>query len=133
MNCDCLGGFVAWRDWYEDRLEERYRQLGTRAPRCSVDGCGETHPFALVGAVPEVLCYEHALDRWTEDQHWFGQHNDRTTSPIPSNDHRFLSELQSLWPQETLRNSDASPLLKAAAALRSWLDVLRLLIERVVQ
>jgi hypothetical protein len=132
MDWDSLSAFDEWRDWYEDRLEERYRQLGSRSPRCAVEGCVERHPFCLTGAGSSVLCYEHALDRWTEDQHWLGQHNDPLTSPIPANDHRFISELQSLWPQETLRNPDGSPLLKSAAALRAWLDVMRLLIERVV-
>src|SRR4051812_34101732 len=63
--------------------------------------------------------------------HWFGQHNDPLTSPIPANDHRVLSELQAQWPEKTLRNPDGSPLLRIAAGLRGWLDVLRLLIERV--
>lgn len=132
MNWDSLREFDAWCDWYEDRLEERHRHLGTRTPECSVTGCLERHPFCLTGSGSSVLCYEHALDRWTEEQHWFGQHNDPLTSPIPANDHRFISELLALWPQQTLRNPDGSPLLKAAAALRGWLDVMRLLIERVV-
>jgi hypothetical protein len=95
-------------------------------------GCGESHPFALTGCEPAVECYEHALGRWTEEQHWFGQHNDPLTGPIPANDHRVLSEFQARWPQDTLRNRDGSPLLRAAAALRSWLDVMRLLVDRVV-
>src|SRR4051794_610291 len=98
MDWDHLSEFDAWGDWYDDRLEERYRDLGTRSLRCRVAGCGETHPFALTGSDPDVRCYEHALERWTEEQHWFGQHNDPLTSPIPANDHRVLSELQAQWP-----------------------------------
>jgi hypothetical protein len=132
MDWGSLREFDEFADWYEERLEQRYRQLGTREPRCPINDCAETHPFALTGCSPEVVCYEHALDRWTEDQHWFGQHNDPLTSGIPANDHRILSELQGRWPKDTLRNPDGSPLLRAAAGLRSWLDVMRLLIERVV-
>src|SRR4051794_18097125 len=112
MDWDSLYDFEDWHDWYADRLEERFRELGTRTPRCGDEGCGETHPFLLTGTAPEISCYEHALDRWTEDQHWFSQHNDPLKSPIPANDHRYLSELQSRWPRETLRNPDCSPLLK---------------------
>ena len=132
MDWDALRDFEEWCDWYEQRLEERCRQLGTRTPRCSVADCDERHPFALSGTAPGILCYEHAAERWTEEQHWSGQHNDALTSPIPGNEHRFLSELQVQWPQQTLRNPSGSPLLRAAAALRAWLDVMRLLIERVV-
>ena len=52
--------------------------------------------------------------------------------PIPANDHAVLTDRQHDWPAATLRNLDGSPLLVAAAALRGWLDVLRLLIERTV-
>ena len=44
----------------------------------------------------------------------------------------MLSELQALWPRDTLRNPDASPLVRAAAWLRAWLDMLRLIIDRAV-
>jgi hypothetical protein len=33
---------------------------------------------------------------------------------------------------ETLRNPDGSPLLRAAASIRGWLDTLRLIMERTV-
>ncbi len=125
-----------WLDSCEDKLEARLRALGTRLPRCSRPDCDETNPFALTGIVPSILCYEHRAEengrRWLEDQHWFGQHNDPLTSPIPGNDHRVLSAFQDLWPRNTLRNAEASPLLKAAAALRAWLDVMRFIVDRVV-
>jgi hypothetical protein len=123
-------------DAIEDRREERLRALGTRTPRCQAEGCTETDPFALTGAHPDILCREHLADNlgnsWTEDHHPPGQHNDPFNGPLPANDHGVVSELQGLWPRDTLRNPDGSPLLRAAAALRGWLTILRLIIERTV-
>jgi hypothetical protein len=51
---------------------------------------------------------------------------------VPGNDHRILSDYQHEWPLGTLRNPDGSPLLRAAASIRGWLDILRLIIERTV-
>jgi hypothetical protein len=123
-------------DELEDRREQRLRALGTRSPRCSVAGCAETDPFALTGVAPTILCREHLADAlghdWTEEHHPPGQHNDPSTVPVPANDHGMLSELQALWPRDTLRNPDASPLVRAAAWLRAWLDMLRLIIDRAV-
>lgn len=122
----------------ERRLEERLGALGTRTPRCSHPGCSETDPFALSGVHPQIVCAEHRADRdgrsWTEAHHWQGQANDaEDVSPIPANDHAVLSnKYQGEWPRETLRNPDGSPLLQAAAALRGWLDAMRLIIERTV-
>ena len=128
-------------DDYEDRLadlrEDRYRALGTRSPRCSVDGCLEADPLALTGAWPEITCREHVADRrgcrWTEDHHLSGQANAPETEPLPANDHAVLSAMQSLWPRETLRNPEGSPLLRAAAAVRGWLDILRVVIDRAMR
>jgi len=123
-------------DALEDRRDERLRALGTRSPRCSVAGCPETDPFALTGAHPKILCREHAADAldksWTEEHHPDGQHNNPFTVRVPANDHGALSEDQALWPRETLRNPEGSPLLRAAAALRGWLTILRVLIDRTV-
>lgn len=122
----------------EDRLEQRLRQLGTRTPRCSAPGCDEADPFALTGAHPDLLCVEHAADRdgrdWLEESHTAGRSNAPADAPpVPANDHSTLTHKhQAAWPRDTLRNPDGSPLLKAAAATRGWLDVLRLIIERTV-
>lgn len=120
----------------EERTEARLRALNTRDPRCSHPGCRECNPLALTGTDPNILCREHAADRhessWTEQHHPVGRRNDPQTVPLPANDHAVLSELQALWPRETLRNPDGSPLRKAAAALRGWLDILRLIVERTV-
>jgi hypothetical protein len=131
MSCDDSHG--SW----EQRLEERLRQLGTREPACSVAGCPERNPFALTGVHPGIVCYEHRAERagrpWLERHHPPGQHNDSSdVADAPGNDHRVLNGRQSLWPQETLRNPDGSPLLRAAAALRGWLDVLWLIMTRTV-
>jgi hypothetical protein len=121
----------------DERLEERYQQLGTRAPRCYVDGCSETNPFALSGIHPDLICAEHRADKavrsWLEQHHIPGRANDGAdTQTAPANDHAVLSEYQRAWPRETLRNPDGGPLLRAAAMLRGWLDVLRLIMERTV-
>jgi hypothetical protein len=118
------------------RIESRLRALGTRHPVCSHPGCTESDPFALTGVDPHVLCREHDAYRlgrsWIEQHHPAGHNNDPQTLPIPANDHGVASENQALWPRETLRNPDGSPLLKAAAALRGWLEILRLAVERTV-
>jgi hypothetical protein len=49
---------------------------------------------------------------------------------MPANDHSAASDPQLDWPLATLRNPDGSPLLRAAASVRAWLDVLRIIIER---
>jgi hypothetical protein len=124
---------VSCEQWWEqeefaDRLEEKLAQLGTRTPRCSWEGCDQICPFLLSGVHPEIYCCEHdALRRgrpWLEEHHPAGRHNDPRTVSVPGNDHRLLSELQYRWPREALRNSDGSPLLRAAALARGWEDVL---------
>jgi hypothetical protein len=132
---DAAGPLDELRDWYDQRIEEKLRELGTREPSCSATGCDETDPLALYLVSGSLLCYEHLAERhgrgWTEAHHWAGRRNDEQTDAIPANDHRVLSELQTSWPRETLRNADGSPLLQAAAAIRGWLDLLTLLIARV--
>jgi hypothetical protein len=120
----------------EERLEARLALLGTRSPRCSAPGCLERDPFALTGVHPRLMCAEHRNElegrTWLEKSHTPGRRNDPTDDvPIPANDHSILShKYQPSWPRETLRNPDGSPLLRAAAALRGWMDVLRLILER---
>jgi hypothetical protein len=49
------------------------------------------------------------------------------------NDHRAADAYKHIdWPIETLRNPDGSPLLRAAACVRGWLDLLRVVIDRTV-
>jgi hypothetical protein len=117
-------------DW-EQLLEDQLRKLGTRTPTCRIEGCREAKPFALTGVDPDILCYEHRADLrsrpWLESHHPAGRHNGPVTVELPGNEHRILSGRQESWPRETLRNRDGSPLLKAAATLRGWLDVLWLI------
>jgi hypothetical protein len=117
----------------EIRREKQLRRLSARTPECVK--CGESDPSALTGVAPEIICYEcqaKASERSPiERHHPAGRNNDPFTIPIPGNDHRVLSDLQKDWPQETLRNPTGSPLRKAAATIRGFLDVLRLFIERL--
>jgi hypothetical protein len=115
------------------RQENHLRRLGTREPRCA--NCGENDPATLTGRTPDIICYEcqaKASERSPiEWHHPAGRNNDPLTFPVPGNDHRILSDLQKDWPQETLRNPTGSPLRKAAATIRGFLDMLRLFIERL--
>jgi hypothetical protein len=125
------------RDVEADRLEAKLATLGTRTPKCRIAGCGETNPFVLIGADPELYCALHAAEfagrRWFEDHHNQGAANDPDDIlAIPINDHKVLSSYQAEWPSETLRNPDGNPLLRAAAATRSFLDYLRIIIDRTV-
>jgi hypothetical protein len=119
-----------------DRREQRLRALGTRSPRCKVEGCKETDPFALTGAHPEIVCREHLADAqgrgWTEEHHPPGQHNDPAAFPVAANEHGVLSEHQALWPRDTLRNPHASPLIRAAAWIRAWVDLMSVILDRYV-
>src|SRR5215510_7305001 len=115
------------------RRENCLQRLGTREPKCG--RCGENDPFTLTGREPDIICYECQMKvskrSPIERHHPAGRNNDPFTIPIPGNDHRVLSDLQKDWPQETLRNPTGSPLRKAAATIRGFLDVLRLFIERL--
>lgn len=119
------------------RREAHLRRLGSRDPRCSVAGCLESRPEALTGVYPRILCYEHAAlgagRAPSEAQHPQGESNDPTaTVSVAGNDHRVWDDPKRDWPRRTLRNPDGSPLLKIAAALRSLLDFLRLLLARLI-
>jgi hypothetical protein len=121
-----------------ERLEARLRLLGTRTPKCSIEGCIESDAFALTGAAPDLLCAEHRADRdgrsWLEQSHTAGQHNlPADAVRIPANDHAVLSDArQPQWPRETLRNPSGSPVRQMAAAMRGWMDVLWLILERTI-
>ncbi len=115
------------------RKIRRQRRVGNGAA-CSV--CSERDPNALIPRADRVVCYEClAMEGGrtpTEPHHLGGSQNSPFAVTVPGNDHRVLSDYQQDWPQETLRNPDGSPLLKAAALIRGWLDILRLIIERAI-
>lgn len=124
-----------WTDGRDELLEQRLRQLGTRTPRCET--CPETDPFALCGAHPNIVCYECLAVEQSrsreEGHHVSGQANDPDDiQGLLANDHRRLSAGQARWPTSTLRNPEGSPLLKAAAAVRGWLEMLLLILDRTV-
>ncbi len=66
-----------------------------------------------------------------DNHHPFGVSNDAyTTVPIPVNDHQAeLNEAQQDWPEQTLKNPDGSPLLKAAGCIRGFIDTILQLIK----
>lgn len=117
----------------DTRKVRRVRRLGDGTV-CSQ--CGERDPRALVPGADPVLCYEclaAAEGRPTKEEHHpAGRHNLTFTAMVPGNDHRVLSENQQSWPEKTFHNPHGSPLLKAAGALRGWLNVLQIIIERGV-
>ena len=118
------------------RIEEQYRRLGIRTPVCAWTDCGERNPFTLVGHHPDISCYEHYSLRVGrkpyEAHHVSGQANSDVTADVRGNDHRILSELQRFWPEDTLRNPEHSPLIVAAASIRGWCDVMRVILERSI-
>jgi hypothetical protein len=118
----------------EDAREARRgRRVG---PGAVCERCGERDVRTLKRYGKRVLCYEHRRletgDSPMEKHHPMSKSNSERFVVIPGNDHRVLNEYQRAWPLGTLRNPDESPLLRAAAAIRGWLDVLHLLAERIV-
>lgn len=123
----------------EDRRRERaYEGFGTRNPKCSVPGCGETNWRLITGSDPDsLLCYEHAAEAAgrspIEGQHPPGHNNDQQfVVPMLGNLHRLADEYKRDWPERTLRNPEGSPALKAAACVRAVIDWLRLMIDRML-
>lgn len=118
----------------ESRKQTRYQRFGTNKPMCIY--CGETESAALTHYTEGLICIECHNARngrsVVEEHHVDGQHNSDYTIAIPANDHRFLSDIQQDWPKNTLRNPEKSPLLRAAAALRGFLDYLIMLAERAL-
>ncbi len=114
------------------RHARRHRALPKEA-RCR---CGEDDLRCLIPASDRVTCYAcqaaTAGRSDTEHHHFAGRHNLDTTVPIPNNEHRILSDRQQDWPTGTVRNPDRSPLLQAAGAIRGWMDILVLILERVI-
>jgi hypothetical protein len=114
------------------RRVQALKRLGTATPVCSKADCDEARPAALcLTESGEVVCYECLKGGEVVEPHHVPPqgHAEDFTLPLRANDHRCVSDDQYLWPPKTLRNPDASPLLKAAATIRSWVDLLRQLIE----
>ncbi len=116
-----------------DARHARRRRVLPPDARCA---CGEQDPRCLIETDHGIQCYAcHARDTGRPDaehHHIAGRHNLAMTVPIPNNEHRILSDCQQDWPTTTLRNPDRSPLLQAAAAIRGWLDILVVILERAI-
>ncbi len=118
------------------RTDARHARRKRSLPHSARCACGETDPRCLTNTPDGVRCYGCQVEQRgrssTEAHHPAGRHNLITTVRIPANEHRILSARQQSWPTATLRNPDGSPLLQAAAAIRGWMDVLALILERTV-
>jgi nicotinamidase-related amidase len=99
--------------------------------------CGQSDPNALVKRSRPKLCYECYQEKRgkkrTEPHHIGGKNNSRMTVRIRSNDHRRLSDEQNEWPPRTLQNSDGSPLLALAGALRGTAAFIEDIITRMLR
>jgi hypothetical protein len=119
----------------EYRREKARRRLGQHT-KCTM--CEESRPEALIpGSTPRV-CAEcqrkHDGKSPIDLHHLAGRNNHPGTIPIPANDHRaVLSADQYEWPERTLRNPDASPLLAAGGCIRGFIDFIELCIERFIE
>ena len=99
--------------------------------------CGESRAAALISGSDPVRCIEcnrKLLGQTTlDDHHPAGKANSPITMPAPANDHAAeLTVAQYDWPKETLENPDGSPLLRAAASIRGFVDYLLYLIDKFI-
>jgi hypothetical protein len=121
-------------DQLDDRRDLACRRLGTMTPACTVAGCAERDPLALVGTDPNIRCYDHDLIARGRPsvvgQHTAGRVNHSVTVPLPGNDHRVIDPLKGDWPKATRDNPDGSIVLAAAGCLRGWLDTMLVIIDR---
>lgn len=106
------------------------RRVGENA-QCA---CGEKRPEALIRNNNLTICAACTRKRegkTTMDKHHVaGKSNHPATIEVPVNDHRArLSVAQHDWPKESLENPDRSPLLRAAACIRGFIDTLIYLVE----
>jgi hypothetical protein len=90
--------------------------------------------MALEPQTDPRLCTECRKERdgitRMEYHHIAGKANSDITIAVLANDHRAcLSEDQRDWPRQTLENREGSPLLRAAACIRGFLDTFVYLAE----
>jgi hypothetical protein len=109
------------------------RRVGENA-RC---GCGEAETFALIEGREPATCVE--CDRLKRGEsvmdrhHIAGRNNSPLTISIPANLHRLLSERQYDWPQGMLENPDRHALIRIAAMLQGFIDLLDCLVDRCLR
>lgn len=99
--------------------------------------CGENRPRALIVRTSPIICAEckrRTKKRAIYDQHHVaGKSNHCLTIPIPVNEHQAeLNVAQDLWPKDTLKNPNKSPLLAIAACIRVFVDTMRLLLDKLL-
>jgi hypothetical protein len=99
--------------------------------------CGESRAEALIAGSEPIRCIEcnrKVLGQTTvDDHHVAGKANSPITMPAPTNDHAAeLTVAQYAWPKETLENPDGSPLRRAAASIRGFVDYLLYLIDKFI-
>src|SRR5437773_1589222 len=116
---------------------QRKAAAARRFPLGSRCECGETRPEAFVPATNPLICA--ACDRVKrgksilDKHHVAGRANSALTVSIPVNDHRAeLSTAQYDWPENTLANPNASPLLAKAACIRGFVDTNFFLVETLL-
>lgn len=99
--------------------------------------CPEGRPKALIPDREPKMCAERDRKERglaTEDEHHVAaKANDATTIRVPVNDHQAeLSPAQYDWPKETRENRDGSPLLRAAACVHGFTDIIFYLIKKLL-
>ena len=101
--------------------------------------CGERRPRALLADKHPIVCIrcdrKQRRQRTEDDHHIIGIANDsELTIRVDTNDHYAdLTTAQEDWPhQKTRHNPDGSPLLRIAASVRGYIDVVWYLIEKCV-
>jgi hypothetical protein len=120
------------------RKFQRKAVTARRAGNNTRCGCGEVPLEALVTGSEPTCCAEcrrkmkgHTI---MDNHHVAGRRNSDVTIPIPVNDHRaVLSVAQYDWPKATLENTDACPLLAAAACIRGFIDTICYLIDELLR
>ena len=121
-------------DHLERCREKARRRLSCRVPKC--DACGEDEVVALSSIAAGFICYacdaEQRGRNETENHHMAGRAIDSEfVVRVPANEHRVLSVMQRAWLPNVTGNRRSSPLVRWAAILFGWLDVLHLILERL--
>jgi hypothetical protein len=99
--------------------------------------CEEKRPRALILNGDPIMCHKCRRKKegktTIDNHHPAGEANDRTTVPIPVNDHcAELNPAQEDWPRNTRENSAGCPVLASAACTRGYADTDVYLIEKLL-
>lgn len=118
----------------EQRRIRTQRRVGVGS-KCA--SCGESRLEALIAGTNSVICAECQRKKKgfsiMDHHHVAGRANHRLTIQVPANDHRaILTPAMYDWPKKTRENPTGSPVLAAAACIRSLCDYVIYLIENLV-